>query len=218
MVNTVDNNKSSYTTRDYSRAVLARKIQKMIGRPSTAAYLKIVKQNLLPNCPITAKDVMAAEQIFGPDIGSLKGKTVWCAANHVEISTVDIPSRLIRQYRDIVLTADIMFVNKIPFLVTISCHIKFGTAEVLENQQLKTIMGAIKRVKSLYTKRGFILCTILMDGQFEGLRGDLATLGTDLNTISNDEHVPEVERYIRTLKECTRCIYNTYLSNECQTA
>ena len=30
-----------------------------------------------------------------------------------------------------------------------------------------------------------------------------------LNTVSNDEHVPEVERHIRTLKERTRCVYNT---------
>jgi hypothetical protein len=204
MVNTVDDNKSSFTNCDYSHAVLACKIQKMIGQPSTAAYLKIVKQNLLPNCPITARDILAAERIFGPDVGSLKGKTVRRAADHVEISTVDIPSCLIRQYRNIVLTADIMFVNKIPFLVTISRHIKFGTtAEILANQQLKTILGAIKSVNSLYSKSGFILRTILMDGQFESLHGDLARIGTDLNTVSNDDHVPEVKWYIRTLKERT---------------
>jgi hypothetical protein len=108
---------------------------------------------------------LVAERTFGPDVGSLKEKTVRRAADHVKISTVDIPSGLISHYCDIVLTADIMFVNKIPFLVTISRHIKFGTAEVLENQQLKTILGAIKRVKSLYSKHGFVLRTILMDGQ-----------------------------------------------------
>ena len=48
-----------------------------------------------------------------------------------------------------------------------------------------------------------------MDGQFEPLRGDLAEMGIQLNTISNDEHVPEIERQIRTLKERTRAIYCT---------
>jgi hypothetical protein len=31
----------------------------------------------------------------------------------------------------------------------------------------------------------------------------------ELNVVSNDEHVPEVERYIRTVKERTRCMYNS---------
>jgi hypothetical protein len=49
----------------------------------------------------------------------------------------------------------------------------------------------------------------LVDGAFEHLRGDLATLNITLNTSSNDEHIPEIERFIRTLKERTRCIYNS---------
>jgi hypothetical protein len=40
LVNTVDNNKSNYTNRDYSRACLAHQIQKTIGRPSTTAFWK----------------------------------------------------------------------------------------------------------------------------------------------------------------------------------
>ena len=51
-----------------------------------------------------------------------------------------------------------------------------------------------------------------MDGQFKSsLRaGDLADMGITLNTVSNDKHVPEVERYIRTMKEQARCgVYNS---------
>ena len=35
-----------------------------------------------------------------------------------------------------------------------------------------------------------------MDGQLEPLRGDLAGMGIHLNTVSADEHVPEIEQYI----------------------
>ena len=48
-----------------------------------------------------------------------------------------------------------------------------------------------------------------MDGQLEQLHGDLADMGIQLNTVSNDEHVPEIEWQIRTLKEWTRGIYCT---------
>ena len=39
-----------------------------------------------------------------------------------------------------------------------------------------------------------------MDGQFEPLHRDLAEMGIQLHIVSNDEHVPKIERQIRTLK------------------
>jgi hypothetical protein len=48
-----------------------------------------------------------------------------------------------------------------------------------------------------------------MDGQFKPLHGNLATMGVMLNMTSNNEHVPDIERYIRTVKERVRAIYNT---------
>jgi hypothetical protein len=49
-INTVDDNKSRYTNHNYSRALLARKIQDTIGRPSMASYIHIVDNNLMRNC------------------------------------------------------------------------------------------------------------------------------------------------------------------------
>ncbi len=66
MVNTVEDYGTKYSQRDYSKAELARKIQKIIGRPSTKTFLSIVDNNLLPNCPVTRGDIIAAERIFGP--------------------------------------------------------------------------------------------------------------------------------------------------------
>ncbi|MDG7001629.1 MAG: hypothetical protein JRN15_21230, partial [Nitrososphaerota archaeon] len=53
------------------------------------------------------------------------------------------------------------------------------------------------------------MTTTLMDGEFENLRGDLADLNIALNTTARDEHVGDVERYIRTIKERMRAVYNT---------
>lgn len=50
LVNTIEDNKSRYTNCNYSHAVLARKLQYVIGRPSTRSYLHIVEKELLPNC------------------------------------------------------------------------------------------------------------------------------------------------------------------------
>jgi hypothetical protein len=97
----------------FSHAVLACCLQRIIGCLSIQTFIHVIDDNLLPNCPITRKDILATEHIFGPDVGSLKGKTVCKGAAHVDICTVDIPASLISQYREVVLAADVN-----PFL----CH------------------------------------------------------------------------------------------------
>jgi hypothetical protein len=121
---------------------------------------------------------------------------------------LDIPASLITQYRKVVLAADVIFVNKI-FFVTISRDIKSRTSELLPNQKNAALKNALSHVLSIYTTRGFVIQTVLMVGQFEPLRGDIADLQLTLNTVLNNEHVPKVEHHIQTLKERTRCIYNT---------
>jgi hypothetical protein len=63
LVNTVAENKNKYTNCNYSKAVLARNIQKRIGRPSTNTFLRIVDNKLLPNCPVARNDIIAAEHM-----------------------------------------------------------------------------------------------------------------------------------------------------------
>jgi hypothetical protein len=77
-------------------------------------------------------------------------------------------------YRHLTLGGDIMFVNKIPFFMSITRHIRFGTDEMLQNQKSATILAAIKQIKSIYMKHGFKLDHMLMDEQFEPLRAELA--------------------------------------------
>jgi hypothetical protein len=91
LVNTVAVNKSRYTNCDYSRATLARKIQNIIGRQSTRSYLAIINNNLLPNCLIGRQDIIAAEDTFGPNSGSLKGKTTRANPEHVRAEHMSIP-------------------------------------------------------------------------------------------------------------------------------
>ena len=74
LVLTVASNASSYSNADYAYAVLARKVQKINGCPSTWDFMKIINRHLLPNCPINHHDILTAKHIFGKDLGSLKGK------------------------------------------------------------------------------------------------------------------------------------------------
>ena len=208
LVNTVAENKTKYSNQDYSQAVLARTIQRMIGRPSLKSYLRIIETRQLKNCPIHSEDVLAAEDIFGPDIGSLKGKTVRKGNSIVDTTLVPIPAMILEKYKSLVLAADIMKVNKIPFLISISRAIKFGTVTLLANQKMETVLTCVKQICAVYAKPGFKITTLLMDGEFDSISGPLAGMGITLNMVSRGEHVPEAERRIRTIKERTRSVYN----------
>ena len=115
LVNTVED------SRNYSRGEYARKLQGIIGHPITCQNTSIVERNLLPNCPISRHDIAAAEEIFGPDTGSLEGKTVR-RPPHVAIKLVDVPLKLMQQYCNVALAGDIMFVNHIPICDGVTCR------------------------------------------------------------------------------------------------
>jgi hypothetical protein len=210
-ISTVEINKSKYTDRDYSRAQLARKIQVLVGRPELKDFLRYLDSNSIPNCPIQRQDAINAHAIFGRDVNSLKGKITRQRLQAVLGSVANnIPKEIMEQCRDITLCIDIMFVNRIPFFLSISKKIRFITAEVLDNRKEGSLIKALRRIYGLYRKRGFCITNILGDSEFECTRGAVAThLHSELNICGEDEHVPDIERCIRTTKERTRCTYNS---------
>jgi hypothetical protein len=204
LVNTVEENKTRYTNADYLRALKARELQIKIGRPSTKDLIRIVMKNMLPNCTVTKADIMAAEDIFGPDIGGLKGKTTRKRPHVVRSVVMPLPTTVMSRYRAVTLCTDLMYVNGIPMLVSISRDIRFSTVEALANRNKGTLVKAIKNIAAIYRRAGFKVVAALMDGEFESLRGELADIEIGLNTTARDEHVGDIERFIRTLKERMR--------------
>ena len=134
LVTTVADNTSNYNPADYSHALLAHKTQQIIWRPSIQDYIRYVENNLIPNCPVSRRDIVAAEHIFGPDVGSLKGKTT--RKHPIVVGLYDhtpIPSGIMEQYHNVILAVDVLYVNKLPFIATISQYICFRTVEFLCN-------------------------------------------------------------------------------------
>ena len=200
-VNTVRDNKKHITNNDYLRAVRARELQVMIRRPSDKDLIKILKTSSLPNCPVTPRDVIIANKVFGPDVGALKGKTTRRGPPIVDSPVSVDTTSILEHYEENTLCVDLMYVNKVPLLVTLSRNIKLGTMEAVADWKEAMLLKCIKGVITLYQKAGFRVTIALMDGEFVPLRGGLAGLGICLNETSRDKHVRDIERYIRTVKE-----------------
>ena len=123
VVNMVKENKKNYTNSDYLRALRARELQVTMGQPSTATFVEALKNNGLLNCPVTPADIEAAEQIFGTDIGSLKGKTTRRNPPIIDSGITPVPASVLEWYHNVTLCVDIMYVNQVAMMISVSRNI-----------------------------------------------------------------------------------------------
>jgi hypothetical protein len=63
----------------------------ILGCPTVENFKAILRQNIIKNCPVTIEDVVTAEKIFGPDIGSFKGKSTRSKPIPVKRDLIEIP-------------------------------------------------------------------------------------------------------------------------------
>jgi len=113
------------------------------------------------------------------------------------------------KHGEITLEIDIMFINKIPFIMMMSRNIHFDTAELVKDMKNNTLITSIEQVIQAYQTHGFKIKAILADGQFKHTQQIIEQKGIILNICMANEHVPEIERYIRTIKERVRSIATT---------
>jgi hypothetical protein len=78
----------------------------------------------------------------------------------------------------------------------------------LSNRKALTIFDALKSMCSYYLQQGFQIVFIKGNGEFAPLEAWMATVygALKLNLASANEHVPEIERKIRVIKEWVRAV------------
>jgi len=148
----------------------------------------------------------------------IKGKTVRTKPNPVMI---DIYTA-VKEKHNIILAVDIMQFTSLISLVTVSRNIKFITAMHLSDQKKKTIVHAVKQAIAVYQGKGHTVTDIeftetekkpihpiLADNEFEAIREKKGKCDIRVNVTAKSEHVPEVERQNRVIKERARAIIQT---------
>ena len=71
------------------------------------------------------------------------------------------------RYQYFTLSDDFMFINDIPFFITISHHIKYITDLMAKDQSIKTVIKTAKETKSHCAKCGFCIKGMWMNRQLE---------------------------------------------------
>ena len=147
--------------------------------------------------------------LFRPDIPTMKGKTTRQCPHKLVSDVVSIPHELHDAQHDICLYTDIMYINGMPFLTTISKNIKYHTAMWVADYNAPTIASLVDSVLKLYQRAGFQVTEVCTDCEFKPVLQVLQDDGWSFmtNLANAQEYVPEAEHNNDILMEhiCTNC-------------
>ena len=73
-------------------------------------------------------------------------------------------------HKRVTITANVMFVSGVPFLVTLSIKIKFRTTQFLTKRTVRKLSDSLTKVIMLYARGGFIVNLALMDKEFDAIK------------------------------------------------
>ena len=76
---------------------------------------KIIRMNSIKNFPVTTEDIDLTEKIYGPDVLSLKHKTVCQSPAPIVSDVIEVPREQITSQYNVDLCIDTMSVNSLAF-------------------------------------------------------------------------------------------------------
>jgi hypothetical protein len=176
-----------------------------VSYPSANDFKWMVRTNEINDCPVTVQDIDVATKIWGKNITALTGKTTRRKTIPVVRDFVKVPFDLLKLHKEVFLTTDIFFVNNNPFFLTLSRKIMYTAVSHLTDRTVPHIFKAFKQIYQFYLQRGFRIVVVQADGEFAPLKPLIESVpgGPQVNLASANNHVPEIECWIRVVKE--RC-------------
>eukprot|EP00536_Pseudo-nitzschia_multiseries_P008127 jgi/Psemu1/19634/gm1.19634_g len=209
-LNTVEGKANSYFVLDCSRAKKARDMQEILGFPTSQELVKMIENNIIKDCPVTRRDIKIMTDIYGKHAGILKVKSVRQQAPHTREDITPIPDSIQKAYQHVVLCVDIITVNGIQFLVSISQHIRFRTAVAINTMKQHILAKTIRAIAGQYAAPGLRVAQIHADNQFECIHESLLDMEHPITVhfVPAGQHEPTIERSNRTLKENIQRVVN----------
>jgi len=165
----------------------------------------MLKQGALIECPITSDDIVTADKIYGKLVPELRGKTV----RRSGFDTITVEPGVPRVPMKLNMYTDIMYVNRKPFLLSVFAPINLTmVSDMGGSNALPNIRTSLETHLNLLEENGlFRLGDVHCDNEFdeEEVRMPIrARPEARMILCGPGQHVPEIERKIRVVKERVR--------------
>ena len=86
----------------------------------------------------------------GPDVPSMKGKYVRRSPESVVSYYVNTPKKILSMNTGLEVSINVMFINKLAFLVSVSKQLKFNTIEYIPKRPEKELDRSINKIIDVY--------------------------------------------------------------------
>ena len=186
---------------------MTKQLLHVLGYPLVVDLKTIIKMNMIQDNPITESNVKLMECLIRPDIPTVKCKTTRQHPHQLFSDMVSVPHELCDTQHNVCLYIDIMYINGMSFLTTISKNIKYHTAMWVADHTVPTIASLVESILKLYQWASFEVMEVCADHEskpvLQVLQDDGWCFMTNLAT--TQEHIPEADHNNCILKEhsCT---------------
>ena len=127
-------------------------MQAMVAHLPDEKFKDMVSHKSLSNCRVKVDDITNACAIFGPNRSILKGATVRQKPDKVDTEYTQIPRDCYELHKFVTLAADVVFVNDVQFLVTLSRDIRLFTAQFLPYRTAKKLSSLLNNIVKFYAR------------------------------------------------------------------
>ena len=173
----------------------------MFGYPSQKTFKNMVRT--INNCPVTTEGVCNTNTIYGCGFLTLKGKTVLQQPKHVQAEYIEVPDSLRERIGSQTVEAEVIFVNGIRFVFSVSREINFTTVEYVRQRLKIVLVNSIGKIFHFYKNNRYTIKNSLIDRNFECIRDSLPG-NSNLNITARYEHVEDIEYKNCVIKEIAR--------------
>ena len=125
----------------------------------------------------------------------MQRKTTNRKVDHVIAPITRIPKEILKEYKNITLCIDVMFINGIKFLLTVSQNVDFVTAQYVPNKKYKGYIKPIEIVYNMYAKRGFAATAILTDPKLKHFENFLNKSGGRIGYIAPNSNTVQPTKF-----------------------
>ena len=198
---TVAQNKAKYTKKEVSNAEKALRYLDCIGQPPLRKAIEILRAT--KNAPVSEKDLVRADDIWGPRISYLKGVTTKHTTASARTDTVPAPLVPV----DVIMEVDIFFVKKQPFLIGLLLPLDYCMVKPLGKVGGRAASAIAKGLIEMVDKaksRNFIVGSISSDNEGgiakQATAQQLHEYGIELSFCGAGQHCPHIERRIQFVK------------------
>ena len=204
LITTVSGNMGRYSKAENKQAAAARELQRRMDYVSDGMVHKMLSAGKFIDTEVTARDVERSVDIYGKSVGSLKGMTT--DRKPVAVDTEPLRMSNTRKTQD--LYVDLMFVNQIPFMVSV-----LSESEVVQVNRMRAkndveIHKELMRQMKYPERFGISIGTAHIDGESAVNSDYVKDRIRNIDSRGGGSHVPAVERKIRTIKERVRAVLN----------